>query len=346
MIARLLREAGLDLGPDDELMPASEGNSEGHWENLRFVEINDALLERAGGFWASIPPLEDGWQFDPKFDDLLERGAALVARFAGREPWGWKDPRNSLTLPFWQRLMPDLKVVVAVRHPFEVANSLAARDRFPILLSVELWTGYNVRVMKHALAEKRLVTHYESYFLSFTNETKRLLSFVGLPADADALGRLCHLAKDDLRHNRHPLRHSLIGQMPQAAMRLYLASCAESGDVFLRRLAAEVIANGTTPAERLNDEEAKVHYLVDATLRIAEQDLAAAELRRQIDERDAALALSREQTAAAWRKIETLRTRLSWKRHRWMDQIANSLARLRGREPEDFDDEEQSPLGG
>ena len=29
--------------------------------------------------------------------------------------WGWKDQRNSLTLPFWEDLLPGLKTVIVVR---------------------------------------------------------------------------------------------------------------------------------------------------------------------------------------------------------------------------------------
>ena len=26
-------------------------------------------------------------------------------------PWGWKDPRNSITLPLWLRLYPEAKII-------------------------------------------------------------------------------------------------------------------------------------------------------------------------------------------------------------------------------------------
>lgn len=44
-------------------------------------------------------------------------------------PWGWKDPRNTFTLPFWLRLFPEAKVVEVRRHGVDVAASLSARHR-------------------------------------------------------------------------------------------------------------------------------------------------------------------------------------------------------------------------
>ncbi len=44
-------------------------------------------------------------------------------------PWGWKDPRNTFTLPFWLDLFPDAKVIHIYRHPLDIANSLITRRK-------------------------------------------------------------------------------------------------------------------------------------------------------------------------------------------------------------------------
>ena len=43
--------------------------------------------------------------------------------------WGWKDPRNIFTLPFWFELFPNSKVIIVSRHPFDVVNSLLKREK-------------------------------------------------------------------------------------------------------------------------------------------------------------------------------------------------------------------------
>ena len=41
--------------------------------------------------------------------------------------WGWKDPRTSLTLPYWLRLFPTARVIHVHRDPAQAARSLHAR---------------------------------------------------------------------------------------------------------------------------------------------------------------------------------------------------------------------------
>src|SRR5580765_3890389 len=58
MLARLMYSCGLDLGPQQDLMPAARDNPEGFWENLHFVRLNDEILNTSGGAW-DLPPPED-----------------------------------------------------------------------------------------------------------------------------------------------------------------------------------------------------------------------------------------------------------------------------------------------
>ena len=41
--------------------------------------------------------------------------------------WGWKDPRNTLTLPVWKQLFPDARVIYVVRERGAAARSLQKR---------------------------------------------------------------------------------------------------------------------------------------------------------------------------------------------------------------------------
>src|SRR5690606_34730922 len=40
---------------------------------------------------------------------------------------GWKDPRNTFTLPVWRQVFPNLRVIHIVRHGVDAAASLARR---------------------------------------------------------------------------------------------------------------------------------------------------------------------------------------------------------------------------
>jgi len=57
LLSRLVHELGLFVGEAEELMPAQPCNVEGFWERLDVSELNEQLLELAGGSWDCPPPL-------------------------------------------------------------------------------------------------------------------------------------------------------------------------------------------------------------------------------------------------------------------------------------------------
>ena len=126
MVTRLLHTCGLDLGPASDLMPSAPDNPDGFWENLNFVAMNDELLNELGGAW-DLPPRATRFA-DKRFDAVRVRARLLVSAFSQSKVWGWKDPRNSLTLPFWRAIVPKLRTIIVVRNPLEAAYSLHQRN--------------------------------------------------------------------------------------------------------------------------------------------------------------------------------------------------------------------------
>src|SRR4029078_3592504 len=97
MLTRLLHAGGLYLGTKNELMPAQADNPDGFWEHLGFVALNDELLNELGGAW-DLPPKQNEKLSYARLDPLRMKARLLIERFNSAGPWGWKDPRNSLTL--------------------------------------------------------------------------------------------------------------------------------------------------------------------------------------------------------------------------------------------------------
>ena len=130
MVASLLRRAGLYLGEDADMVPPDRGNPDGYFENRKFIDLNEELLARLGGTYFHPPDFAPGW-VEAAEAALGGEAEAVLRGFAGREPWGWKDPRNSLTLPFWSSLIDGLKTVICLRPPWDVAGSLYRANYFP-----------------------------------------------------------------------------------------------------------------------------------------------------------------------------------------------------------------------
>jgi hypothetical protein len=242
LVTQLLHRCGLSLGPPEQLMPASVNNTDGFWENLRFVELNERLLAASGGTWLAPPA---ALRPTPR---ITAEARSILAQFEGAEPWGWKDPRNALTLPFWKTLLPSMKVLVCVRHPAETASSLVASTliprRWPLCWSVtrpdspirlghgasrfhqrlwraarasasarrrrelahevglELWRVYNTTILRQTGARDRLVTHYEAMLTQPRAELERILTFAGIRVSSNALDEIVRAVSPRLRHQR------------------------------------------------------------------------------------------------------------------------------------------------
>jgi hypothetical protein len=128
LVAKVLCRGGLYFGKEEDIVGPADDNPDGFWENRKFVELSDEILSALGGGWDHLPELTEPWEDRDAVARLRTTARLLLGEFKGREPWGWKDPRNSVLLPFWQALIEELRVVICVRNPLEVALSLHGRN--------------------------------------------------------------------------------------------------------------------------------------------------------------------------------------------------------------------------
>jgi len=165
-----LSALGVDLGPESELPPnAAYADRSG---NGRFAWINDAVLEAVGAAWNSPPESNGSWAGRPELEPLKREARGVLDALALTEPWGWVDPTNSLTLPFWRELFPDLQVLVCVRHPLELARALDADGAASAAEALELWRSYYGVV--DALGERYVVTDLSGYAEDGQAELERI----------------------------------------------------------------------------------------------------------------------------------------------------------------------------
>src|SRR5215212_4378738 len=227
MVAKLLQQAGLNLGDEGDLMPPAAENPEGFYEHLGFVRLNDEVLNVAGAGWDCPPVAGFDWD-DEALDPFRAHARHLAAPLQERLPWGWKDPRTSLTLPFWRSAFGPLRTLAVVRNPLEVVTSLHRRNAFSTALGLTLWQIYAERILQDTSSDDRLVTHYDSYFLEPDREISRVLQFLGLHCDQDLHG-IQAAAIPALRHHRKTVRDLEEHAFPAEVIDLYLLLCREAG---------------------------------------------------------------------------------------------------------------------
>lgn len=232
MVARLLNLCGLYLGPDIRMMPPDEGNPAGYWQNLDMDQISEDLLTHFSGGWDFLLPImPPDWEKQPDLKPLRDRAYELIDANSSHFPWGWKDPRACLTLPFWNSLLPELKVVVCLRNPVEVALSLARHTGSTDAFSFNLWLRYMQRLLDDTTPEQWIMTHYDVYFVDPRSELERVVKWLDWSVEKDQIDAACQAVSTTVRQQRLSEEDLAEARIPVDVVDVYETLCVEAGDV-------------------------------------------------------------------------------------------------------------------
>jgi GT2 family glycosyltransferase len=325
MLTRLLHTCGLYLGPENDLMPARADNPDGFWENLRFVALNDEVLNELGGAW-DLPTKADENFNHARLDPLRTKAQLLIDEFDPAKIWGWKDPRNSLTLPFWQNLLPELKTLIVVRNPLEVAYSMRKRNGTSYSFGLRLWEIYNRRLIEATHADQRLVTHYDSFFENAEKELSRIASFIELPSSK--VTEAAALVTPQKRHTQFTTDQLIEARVSPELVELYqnFSAEAEFPDKNRRTATQKVSAPQSRLAESKSSESeflpghiSRLNVLVpDGETKRRELTLELQKLLRELGRRDNQLKEAHANRAEVRREATALQRELELVRERFV----------------------------
>ncbi len=164
-ITRGLNVLGVDLG--ERLMPSAEGvNAKGFFEDLDVYALNVEILQAIGSDWDCLAPIEPRDVETLHRQGYFLRAVDLLRQKTNNIPiFGFKDPRVTKLLPFWQSVFIhcgfDTGYVLAIRNPLSVALSLAKRNGFSHEKSYMLWLGHTLTVIAHTQAYPRVLVDYD-----------------------------------------------------------------------------------------------------------------------------------------------------------------------------------------
>jgi len=200
MVTGILSRCGMNIGGN--LLMGARDNPKGHFEDRRFMNINNDLLIKNGGRWHS-PPKSISYRGDlrnkmKRFLDLPEWKEGIV---------GWKDPRICITFPLWYPLITpeSIRVVFVYRPINEIAASLQKRNGFRIGKGKVLAREYIRRAFGNVKGLKNVnyfITYYHSYFHSWRTELEELVEFLGLEIPKCEEKWIENFIDDGLRHHR------------------------------------------------------------------------------------------------------------------------------------------------
>ncbi len=192
------------------MKPAGD-NPTGYWEKQDVVDLNDALLAGMGMQWDSPNPVPrvdaNAELIKPILDQIV---ATLDREFGSSTIWGIKDPRLCRLVPLWRSVLPALDVrpsfVISIRHPFEVAASLHARDGFDTAKSIQLWLLHVLEVERETRSERRVIVRYDDLLADWRSTVCRINGRLGLglaPPTSCVAEQIEDFLKPQLRHHRH-----------------------------------------------------------------------------------------------------------------------------------------------
>lgn len=210
VLARMLNLLGVDLGVD--LIEAQAGvNEKGFWEHAEVVEINEALLSRLDSCWYDIRPLPESWWQGVELDDLKDRAGAFLATAFSSDLSVIKDPRLCRLLPFWQQVAETAGwaavVVLANRHPDEVAASLCKRDPLDESTARLLWLRYSHDAETYSRQLPRCLVDYQQLLNDWRTVAQTISDELEIQWPIDL-----HLAESVIDKEVDPgLRHQKVG---------------------------------------------------------------------------------------------------------------------------------------
>lgn len=162
-LTRVLNLCGAFL--PEKVKPGKLGvNPKGFWETEMVVDLNVRLLRQLGGDWyhvgITLPSSGD------VVDDFIDNVAAVMHdEYEERRLVAIKDPRICVLAPLWHRALLAAgyrpAYIVPMRHPLEVAQSLAARGGISAADGARLWLAYMERVS--AFTDGRADVFYMRY---------------------------------------------------------------------------------------------------------------------------------------------------------------------------------------
>ena len=156
LTGKFFEQLGYDFGSQEKLVKANSFNQDGYWERRDVVELNNKILSVYGSSWDF--PIRGNPEIirtiaSKNMYQFADSARKIVSEL--QTPFAIKDPRMSLLLPFWKEIIPNAQIIIVVRNPLEVANSLSQRQKHSINFGLHLWRSYYQCILSYTDASER-----------------------------------------------------------------------------------------------------------------------------------------------------------------------------------------------
>lgn len=148
LMVKILEQLGVFMGADQEY----------NNESIFFIWMNKWILKQANTSWDNIGNYQ--YLSDEAKKTLITILKSRISsyhkkKYFGKNMkhcsffnsdflWGWKDPRNTITIDIWKKIFKSVKIIHIYRNPIDVINSLNKREEC-IKTNVENPSGTGIK---------------------------------------------------------------------------------------------------------------------------------------------------------------------------------------------------------
>jgi hypothetical protein len=192
-------------------MVAHQSNPLGHWEPQPIVDAHERFLAEAGTGWDAMAEYPQAiFDAQPAADCRRTLTDLAVREFGDAPLFILKDPRISRLMKLWRPVLEVLgaapRIVIMVRNPLEVADSLKRRNHWGEHRALIVWLRYMLAAERDTRDLPRCFVGYNQLmndWRAVVDTISRQLR-IAFPTRVSAVEQeIDSFVRPELRHHRH-----------------------------------------------------------------------------------------------------------------------------------------------
>lgn len=186
MLTGILNILGAHVGSGEDLVPAVSGdNDKGFFELKSITSINETILNILGSSHLESNLLPENFAGFYELYPYKNQLKAIIKEYVETNYlFVLKDPRISRLLPIYKEIFSelsiDVKYIISVRNPLEVAKSLEKRNGLKLENGIAAWKIYNLDAEYYTKNEPRVFVSYDALLADWKKEITRISAEINL----------------------------------------------------------------------------------------------------------------------------------------------------------------------